>query len=70
MELNQPTAAQNPDRLFSNALVLSNILELTSLVFINLSPKEVGDSISENHVNRSQLCNVAINCIKKHLQMR
>lgn len=55
------------EALQTNTIILSNIIELATSVIINLSGKDIADTINNKSVNRSILSNIVANEIKKDI---
>lgn len=65
----QQTLIKNK-QIFNNSLILSNILELTSSVVINIAGKDIADSINKQSLNRNVLSNLVANRIKEKILVK
>lgn len=54
-------------RIFSNANVIANIIELTSDVILNIAGSAISDTIKNSTINRNILANMIGNKIKTEI---
>lgn len=64
MTIEEQQQAVKGDKVRDNAVVLSNIVELTTSVVARVAGKDVADSIENQSLNRVVLSNLVANRIK------
>ena len=61
------TAKQNAQRALPNAVVLSNVIELSSCIVRSIAHKDVEESMKKDGLTKSVIANMVANRIKPHL---
>lgn len=58
------------NKIMDNAIVLSNIVELTSAVIIKIAGKDIADTLNKQSLNRNILSTLVSNRIKEKVLVK
>lgn len=67
MTVQEQATQINSEKILNNAIVIANIVELTSNVIIRIAGKDIADSLNNNSLSKTVINNLIANRIKERI---